>query len=106
MIFNNLNTNLILEMTMAFTAGLILGAFYFTALWYTVRQMSSVKSPARLMIGSFVIRMAIILSGFYLIMGVGHWERLAVAMLGFIIIRKILTYLLGPQNAEQTFLAK
>jgi hypothetical protein len=31
----------------------------------------------------------------------GHWERLAAAMLGFIIIRKILTYRLGPQKAVE-----
>jgi hypothetical protein len=35
-------------------------------------------------------------------MGAGHWERLAAAMLGFIIVRKILTYFLGPQNAVET----
>jgi F1F0 ATPase subunit 2 len=46
--------------------------------------------------------MAVVMAGFYLIMGTGHWERLAAAMLGFIIIRKILTYRLGPQNAVET----
>lgn len=106
MIFSNLNTELILALIAAFTAGLALGAFYFTALWHTVRQLPSTKSPARLMIGSFLIRTAVVLAGFYLIMGTTHWERLAAAMLGFIIVRKILTYRLGPQNAVQTFLAK
>jgi len=105
MIFNNINTVLISMLIASFVAGLALGAFYFIALWYTVRQLPSAKKPARLMIGSFVIRMAVILSGFYLIMGTTHWERLAAAMLGFIIVRKILTYRLGPQKAEQTFLA-
>jgi len=42
------------------------------------------------------------MTGFYLVMGEGHWERLAAAMLGFIIIRKVLTYRLGPQDAVQT----
>jgi len=42
------------------------------------------------------------MAGFYLIMGTGNWERLAAAMLGFIIIRKILTYRLGPQKAVET----
>ena len=106
MIFNNLNTNLILALIAAFSAGLALGAFYFTALWYTVRQLSSVKSPARLMIGSFFTRTAIVISGFYLVLSTAHWERLAAAMLGFIIVRKILTHRLGPQNAAQTFLTE
>ena len=30
-----------------------------------------------------------------------HWERLIAAMLGIIIVRKILTYRLGPQNAVE-----
>jgi F1F0 ATPase subunit 2 len=46
--------------------------------------------------------MAVVMAGFYLVMGGEHWERLVSAMLGFIIIRKILTYRLGPQNAVGT----
>lgn len=98
----HLNTTFVLPLIAAFTAGLALGGFYFTALWHTVRQLPSAKSPARLMIGSFITRMAVILTGFYLVMGAGHWERLAASMLGFIVIRKILTYRLGPQNAVQS----
>lgn len=98
----NLNANFIFVLMAAFIAGLILGAFYFTALWHAVRQLPSAKSPARLMIGSFIFRMAVALGGFYLVMGAGHWERLTAALLGFIIIRKILTYRLGPQNEAGT----
>ena len=85
----------------AFSAGMVLGAFYFIGLWRTVRQLPSVKNPARLLLGSLILRMAVVMAGFYLIMGAGHWERLAAAMLGFIIIRKILTYRLGPQKAVE-----
>ena len=85
----------------AFSAGMVLGAFYFIGLWRTVRQLPSVKNPARLLLGSLILRMAVVMAGFYLIMGTGNWERLAAAMLGFIIIRKILTYRLGPQKAVE-----
>ena len=98
---HSLDTTFIFILIAAFVAGLIIGAFYFTALWHTVRQLPLAKSPASLMIGSFILRMAVVLAGFYLIMSGGHWERLAAAMLGFIIIRKILTYRLGPQNAVE-----
>jgi F1F0 ATPase subunit 2 len=86
----------------AFSAGMVLGAFYFIGLWRTVRQLPSAKNPARLLLGSLILRIAVVMAGFYLIMGTGHWERLTAAMLGFIIIRKILTYCLGPQNAAET----
>lgn len=87
----------------AFAAGLTLGAFYFIALWHTVRRLPAIQSPARLMLVSFVLRMAVVLSGFYMIMGAGHWERLTAALLGFIVMRKILTYLLGPQKVGEEF---
>jgi F1F0 ATPase subunit 2 len=101
MMNNFFNMNMITVLAVAFTAGIVLGAFYFIALWQTVRRLSSAKSPARLLLGSLILRMAIVMAGFYLIMGTGRWERLAAAMLGFIIVRKILTYFLGPQNAVE-----
>ena len=91
-----LSTMIILMMS--FAAGLVLGAFYFVALWRTVNRLSSTTSPVRLMLGSLILRLAVVTAGFYFVMG-GHWERLAVAMLGFVVIRKILTYRLGPQKA-------
>jgi len=102
MMNNSLDATLLFVLIAAFAAGLALGAFYFIALWQTVQRLPSAKSPARLMLGSFIIRMVVVMAGFYLIVGTGHWERLASAMLGFIIIRKILTYRLGPQNAVET----
>jgi F1F0 ATPase subunit 2 len=102
MMNHSLDATLIFTLIAAFIAGLALGAFYFITLWQTVQRLPSAKSPARLMLTSFVLRMAVIMAGFYLVMGEGHWERLAAAMLGFIIIRKILTYRLGPQNEVQT----
>jgi F1F0 ATPase subunit 2 len=97
----NLNATMIFFLIAAFAAGLALGAFYFMALWQTVQRLPSGKSPARLMLTSFVLRMVVVMAGFYLVMGEGHWERLASAMLGFVIIRKVLTYRLGPQNEFQ-----
>ena len=102
MMNHSLDATLIFTLIAAFVAGLALGAFYFIALWRTVRQLSIARNPARLMLGSFILRMAVIMAGFYLVMGTGHWERLTAAMLGFIIVRKILTYRLGPQNAVET----
>ncbi len=94
-----LSTTMILAA--AFAAGLALGAFYFVALWETVRRLPETASPVRLMLGSLVLRLAVLTIGFYFTMG-GHWERLALALLGFVVMRKILTYRLGPQKVAQT----
>ena len=45
-----LNPAMLFSLVAAFAAGLALGAFYFTALWRTVRQLPYAKSPARLML--------------------------------------------------------
>jgi len=90
--------NAILILVLTFAAGMALGTFYFISLWQTVRRLPATENPVRLMLGSLVLRMTVLTAGFYFVMG-GHWERVALALLGFIVIRKILTYRLGPQKA-------
>lgn len=97
----NLDQTTIFILIVSFIAGLVLGVFYFSALWHTVRRLPSTRNQMRLLLTSFVGRMVVVMAGFYLLIGEGHWERLAAAMLGFIMIRKFLTYRLGPQNAVQ-----
>ena len=93
-----MSASLMMILAGCFAVGLVLGAFYFTALWQTVQRLPSTQSPVRLMLGSFFLRMAVLTAGFYFVMG-AHWERLAAALLGFVVMRKILTYRLGPQKA-------
>jgi F1F0 ATPase subunit 2 len=85
---SNLNMTMIFILFIDFAAGLMLGIFYFTALWRTVCKLPDSSCPLRLMLGSIALRMAVVLPGFYLIMS-GHWERLAAALLGFILTRII-----------------
>jgi len=83
-------------LSVAFVAGLVLGAFYFIALWRTVKRLPDTPSPLRLMLGSFFVRMAVLLPGFYFVMSGGHWERIIMALIGFILMRKLLTRHFGP----------
>jgi F1F0 ATPase subunit 2 len=98
MMNNELNIITVALLSGAFAAGLVLGAFYFIALWRTVKRLPDTPSPLRLMLGSFVLRMAVVLPGFYFVMS-GHWERLAMALIGFILMRMILTRRLGMGKA-------
>ena len=93
-----MSASLMMILASCFAAGLVLGGFYFTALWQTVRRLPSTASPVRLMLGSLFLRMAVLTAGFYFVMG-AHWERLAAALVGVVVMRKILTYRLGPQKA-------
>ena len=65
----------LLLLALALAAGLLLGAFFFGGLWWTVRKGMSAKRPALWFFGSLLLRMSIALAGFYFVSD-GHWDRL------------------------------
>jgi len=77
------------EIAVCFLAGAALGTIYFTGLWWTVRKVPSAQNPALLSLGSFLLRTALVLGGFYSVMG-GQWQRLMVCLLGFLAARVVL----------------
>ena len=80
--------NNFLLLALALAAGLVLGTIFFGGLWWTVRKGVFSKSPALWFLGSMLLRVGIVLAGFYFV-GRGDWERLATCLLGFIIGRFI-----------------
>jgi F1F0 ATPase subunit 2 len=72
----------------ALFTGFALGLLYFGGLWLTVRRMATAQSPALLFIVSFVVRAAVVVAGFYLIMD-GRWERAAGCMGGLLLARTL-----------------
>jgi F1F0 ATPase subunit 2 len=85
----------------AWVAGGLLGAIFFGGLWWTVRQGVSSPRPALWFLGSLLLRMSIALAGFYFI-GRGHGERLVVCLLGFVMARLVVTWLIRPSGETQT----
>jgi F1F0 ATPase subunit 2 len=75
-----------LGLVLALAAGLSLGAIFFGGLWWTVRKGVSSKRPALWFLGSLLLRMSLVLVGFYFV-GRGNWQRLVACLLGFIIAR-------------------
>lgn len=95
-------------------AGAGLGLFYFGGLWLTVNQLlraslradahsvtkipaslradahsvTKISHPGALFLLSFIVRTAITLLGFYLVMG-SRWERAAPLVIGFLLARLI-----------------
>ena len=93
-----------LSLAPALVTGLLLGVMFFGGLWWTIRKSVSFKQPALWFFGSLLLRMSIALAGFYFVSG-GHWERLLVCLLGFVIARLIVTQL--TRAAEKpTYLAQ
>lgn len=85
---------------LALVAGLLLGAIFFGGLWWTVLKGVSSKQPAVWFFGSWLLRMSMILAGFYFV-GRGHWERLVICLLGFLMARLVVTWLTRPSGENQ-----
>jgi F1F0 ATPase subunit 2 len=93
-----------LTMVLALVTGVLLGAMFFGGLWWTVRKGVSSKQPAFWFFGSLLLRTSIALAGFYFIAR-GHWERMLVCLLGFVMARLIVMRL--TRAAEKpTYLAQ
>ncbi len=69
--------------------GMTLGVVFFGGLWWTVRRGVASPRPALWFFLSMVTRMAIVLTGFYLVGG-GQWQQLVACLAGFIIARVVI----------------
>lgn len=67
-------------------AGILLGVIYFGGLWLTIQKMGEVDRPVLLLAGSFIVRLALVLAGFYLVSN-GRLELLAVSLVSFFLTR-------------------
>jgi F1F0 ATPase subunit 2 len=84
-----------LRLIPAMVAGVVLGVMFFGGLWWTVRRGFSSKQPGLWFFASLLLRMSIALAGFYFVSG-GHWQRLLVCLLGFLLARLVVMRLTGP----------
>ena len=81
----------------AVLGGATLGLFYYAGLWFTLRNLPQQTHPALWVFGSFILRLAISVAGFYFILGPDRNRlRLGVALLAFIVARVVLTRRLQP----------
>ena len=97
--------NNLLMLALALAAGLLLGGIFFGGLWWTVRKGVFSKSPARWFFGSLLLRMSVVLTGFYFV-GRGDWQRLATCLLGFVIGRIIVMRLTRTRIENPASIAK
>ena len=84
-----------LSLALALVSGVLLGAMFYGGLWWTVRLGVSSKRVALWFFGSLTLRMGVVLAGFYFVAG-GHWQRLLLCLLGFVMARVAVTRLLRP----------
>jgi F1F0 ATPase subunit 2 len=90
-----------LTWVLAGLAGGLLGAIFFGGLWWTVRKGVSSSRPALWFLGSGLLRMSIVLAGFYFVSG-SQWKRLLACLAGFVIARVVVTWLTRPSGEPPT----
>ena len=81
--------NYSMHLLLALIYGFAIGIFYFSSLWITVKQLPTTQQPILLIVGSLLGRLTIATLGFYIIMN-GSWQRLLIALFGFVLARSIL----------------
>jgi F1F0 ATPase subunit 2 len=75
------------------------GLLFFGGLWLTVRALPSVRTPALMMLGSFVVRSAAAM-GLIWLGARGDWRGALAAVFGFTLARLALTRRLRTARAS------
>jgi F1F0 ATPase subunit 2 len=92
-------------LVLAWVWGLLLGVMFFGGLWWTVRTGISSPWPALWLLGSLLLRMSVVLAGFYYVSR-GQWERLVMCLLGFVMARLVVTWLTRPSGEHRHHLSQ
>ncbi len=74
----------------ALLVGILLGGMFYGGLWWTVRRSMSIGHPGLWLIGSFLLRAAITIDGFYFV-AQRDWHALLACLLGFFMARICVT---------------
>jgi F1F0 ATPase subunit 2 len=79
--------------------GILLGTFFFGGLWYTIRSTSPSGWSGLVFVGSFLFRMAVAVTGFYLVSH-SDWRKLVACLTGFLLARIAVTRLIRLPSAK------
>jgi F1F0 ATPase subunit 2 len=84
----------------ALIAGFGLGLAYFAGLWWTVQRLGHTRSPAGLIVLSSLLRMSLLLGGFFVVAG-GDLMRLALCLMGWLTARQFSIRRFGPDGMPE-----
>jgi F1F0 ATPase subunit 2 len=87
------------SLVLAFLAGMAFGGAYMAALWSSVRRLGRARTPALALLGGAVLRLALVMAAFYLVMD-GSWERLLACLAGFVVVRVAVTRWARPAEGD------
>jgi F1F0 ATPase subunit 2 len=79
------------EVLVGLACGLIIGGVYFYTLWATARRIADARRPGRLVLASYVGRLAFVALGFYAMVRLLGAAGLVAALVGFLVARHAAT---------------
>lgn len=89
--------NDVVILSVSLMAGVLIGAFFFGGLWWTVQKSLTSNNPVLWFFGSTLVRTGFAVAGFYFTSR-GDWRNLLVCLLGFVIARVVVTRLTRTSN--------
>lgn len=97
-----------LGLVLSLSAGILLGTFFFGGLWWTVRRGILSRRPGLWFIGSTLLRISVVMTGFYFLLDLPgeSWQILLAALLGFITTRLVATRLVGAEKSDLNHLER
>ena len=96
--------NEIINLLPALLAGIGLGIVFFGGLWLTIQKGLQSKKSGLIFTGSFIVRMTVILLGFYYV-GANDWKMMLACLAGFLIARVAITlYTKKQEQSKATFM--
>lgn len=84
----------LIPIALALVGGAGIGLFHFGGLWWTVRRIGERNNPAAFLLVSQLLRTGLTVALLYLVAGAA-WERLLAAVVGMLLVRRIMTRRLG-----------
>lgn len=78
-----------IRLLLSAVAGLLLGGFFFLALWWSLRKALVSTWPMLWQLGGMLARFAVVLAGFYFVAD-GRWQRMLACLAGFVVARIVL----------------
>lgn len=97
--------NEMINMLPAFIGGIVLGILFFGGLWLTIQKALHSKIPALIFAASFMIRMAVFLTGFYYVTQ-NSWQKMLICLAAFLMARTIITRISQKKNHPENPLMK
>jgi F1F0 ATPase subunit 2 len=86
------------RVVMAAGLGVLLGLAFFGSLRWVVGRVIAARRPAVWMVGSAIVRVAVVVAALVVI-GQGRWERMVAVLAGFLVGRSVALRIWGRERS-------